>query len=144
MEPIQIDLKPSKKSTKASRFVAKLSPKKFQRKRGVTKIATMKVRLFNERFFFILFKFIFKIKNFKKKLKSCFLKIYSNELEAQAEFNGFREWLLPFDLYRGKKTGDDIEDEARTVGTFKVTRYTHYKFIINLTEYYCNMYRNKS
>ncbi|XP_022168096.1 otoferlin-like isoform X2 [Myzus persicae] len=87
MEPTQIEVKPPKKSSKASRFVAKLSPKKFQRKREVTKIATMK--------------------------------IYSNELEAQPEFNGFREWLLPFDLYRGKKTGDDVEDEARIVGTFK-------------------------
>lgn len=44
MEPAQIDAKPTKKTTKASRFVAKLSPKKFQRKREVTKIATMKVK----------------------------------------------------------------------------------------------------
>ncbi|VVC45932.1 Hypothetical protein CINCED_3A016890 [Cinara cedri] len=87
IEPTQNDVKPLKKSTKTSRFVAKLSPKKFQRKREITKIATMK--------------------------------IYSNELESQPEFNGFREWLLPFDLYRGKKTGDDVEDEARIVGTFK-------------------------
>jgi len=43
MEPTQIEAKPPKKSSKASRFVAKLSPKKFQRKREVTKIATMKV-----------------------------------------------------------------------------------------------------
>lgn len=45
MEPIQTDVKPTKKSTKASRFVAKLSPKKFQRKREITKIATMKVKI---------------------------------------------------------------------------------------------------
>lgn len=44
MEPAQSDVKPTKKSSKASRFVAKLSPKKFQRKREVTKIATMKVK----------------------------------------------------------------------------------------------------
>ncbi|XP_050539137.1 otoferlin-like isoform X2 [Daktulosphaira vitifoliae] len=81
------EVKSSKKGTKASRLVAKLSPKKFQRKQDIAKIATMK--------------------------------IYPNELEAQPEFNGFREWLLPFDLYRGKKTGDDIEDDARIVGTFK-------------------------
>jgi len=43
MEPTQIEAKPPKKSSKASRFVAKLSPKKFQRKREITKIATMKV-----------------------------------------------------------------------------------------------------
>lgn len=40
--------------------------------------------------------------------------------ELEAEFNGFREWLHTFELYRGKKTGDDIEDEARVVGKFKV------------------------
>ncbi|XP_050432533.1 otoferlin-like isoform X3 [Adelges cooleyi] len=88
MEADNNEAKSTKKGTKASRLVAKLSPKKFQRKREMEKkIATMK--------------------------------IYSNELEAQPEFNGFREWLLPFDLYRGKKTGDDVEDDARIVGTFK-------------------------
>ncbi|XP_072153878.1 otoferlin [Bemisia tabaci] len=55
----------------------------------------------------------------KQAKKIAKIKIYSNELEAQSEFNGFREWLLPFDLYRGKKTGDDSEDENRIVGTFK-------------------------
>lgn len=43
IEPTKIDVKPLKKCTKASRFVAKLSPKKCQRKREITKIATMKV-----------------------------------------------------------------------------------------------------
>lgn len=47
--------------------------------------------------------------------------IYPNELENQPEYNGFKEWLLSFDLYRGKKTGDDSEDENRVVGTFKVS-----------------------
>lgn len=45
--------------------------------------------------------------------------IYQSELENQPEYNGFKEWLLSFDLYRGKKTGDDVEDENRVVGTFK-------------------------
>lgn len=37
------------------------------------------------------------------------------------EFEEFKEWLLSFELYRGKKTGDDSEDESRIVGLFKVT-----------------------
>ncbi|KAF2368428.1 C2 domain [Trinorchestia longiramus] len=39
--------------------------------------------------------------------------------ELEAEFSGFREWLHTFELYRGKKTGDEIEDESRVVGKFK-------------------------
>lgn len=62
--------------------------------------------------------------------------IYPNELEAQPEFNGFREWLLPFDLYRGKKTGDDIEDDARIVGTFKVNLHITIRYIVNLSIYF--------
>lgn len=54
-------------------------------------------------------------------LWSLDFQIYTSELENQPEFNGFREWLLPFDLYRGKKTGDEEEDENRVVGTFKVS-----------------------
>ncbi|KAK6628981.1 hypothetical protein RUM43_002798 [Polyplax serrata] len=55
----------------------------------------------------------------KNDVKTALLKIYPNELENQPEYNGFKEWLLSFDLYRGKKTGDDVEDESRVVGTFK-------------------------
>lgn len=44
-------------------------------------------------------------------------------------FNGFSEWLLTFELYRGKKTGDDVEDESRVVGTFKVTVLVSFNFI---------------
>ncbi|CAG2054115.1 unnamed protein product [Timema podura] len=55
----------------------------------------------------------------KKELSTALMKIYPCELEMQSEYNGFKEWLLTFDLYRGKKTGDDIEDETRVVGTFK-------------------------
>ena len=40
--------------------------------------------------------------------------------ELETEFGGFREWLHTFHLYRGKKTGDDLEDEGRVVGKFKV------------------------
>ncbi|CAH2035369.1 unnamed protein product, partial [Iphiclides podalirius] len=35
------------------------------------------------------------------------------------DFEEFKEWLHTFALYRGKKTGDDTEDENRIVGTFK-------------------------
>lgn len=45
--------------------------------------------------------------------------IYNNELENQPEYNHFKEWLLSFPLYRGKKTGDSTEDENRIVGFFK-------------------------
>lgn len=42
------------------------------------------------------------------------------------EFDGFKEWLHTFELYRGKKTGDDSEDENRIVGAFKVFFYNRY------------------
>lgn len=45
--------------------------------------------------------------------------IYNSELESQPEYNNFKEWLLSFPLYRGKKTGDSTEDENRIVGYFK-------------------------
>lgn len=51
--------------------------------------------------------------------RTALLKIYPNELEAQPEFEQFKEWLHTFELYRGKKTGDDPEDESRIVGSFK-------------------------
>lgn len=37
------------------------------------------------------------------------------------EYDEFKEWLHSFELYRGKKTGDDSEDENRVVGVYKVT-----------------------
>ncbi|XP_063235260.1 otoferlin-like isoform X2 [Bacillus rossius redtenbacheri] len=55
----------------------------------------------------------------KRELGNATMKIYSGELEMQPEYNGFKEWLLTFDLYRGKKTGDDAEDDSRVVGAFK-------------------------
>ncbi|EAT32909.1 AAEL014853-PA, partial [Aedes aegypti] len=45
--------------------------------------------------------------------------IYPTELETLPEYNNFKEWLLSFPLYRGKKTGDSTEDENRIVGFFK-------------------------
>ncbi|XP_032668321.1 otoferlin-like isoform X1 [Odontomachus brunneus] len=55
----------------------------------------------------------------RKTRKTALLKIYPNELEAQPEFEQFKEWLHTFELYRGKKTGDETEDESRIVGSFK-------------------------
>ena len=49
--------------------------------------------------------------------------IFSSELESVAEFNGFREWLHTFELFRGKKTGDAEDDDGRIVGKFKVTSH---------------------
>ncbi|KFM79995.1 Otoferlin, partial [Stegodyphus mimosarum] len=45
--------------------------------------------------------------------------IYSCELENVPDFGGFREWLHSFELYRGKRTGDELEDQNRIVGIFK-------------------------
>ncbi|XP_076320149.1 otoferlin-like isoform X2 [Tachypleus tridentatus] len=47
------------------------------------------------------------------------LKVYSHELELVPEFNGFKEWLHSFELYRGKKTGYETDDQSRIVGIFK-------------------------
>lgn len=55
----------------------------------------------------------------KENKNIALMKIYYTELEAQAEFNGFRDWLDTFQLYRGKKSGDEVEDTSRIVGTFK-------------------------
>ena len=52
-------------------------------------------------------------------LENC-LQVYPNELESQPEFEGFSEWLQTFDLYRGKKSEEEFEDENRIVGKFKV------------------------
>ncbi|XP_052752524.1 otoferlin-like isoform X2 [Galleria mellonella] len=50
---------------------------------------------------------------------SALTKIYPHELEAVPEYDEFKEWLHSFELYRGKKTGDETEDENRVVGVFK-------------------------
>ncbi|XP_015590570.1 otoferlin [Cephus cinctus] len=55
----------------------------------------------------------------KSTQKTALLKIYPNELESQPEYESFKEWLHTFELYRGKKTDDEPEDESRIVGSFK-------------------------
>jgi hypothetical protein len=66
-------------------------------------------------------------------------------LETQQEYNGFKEWLQTFELYRGKKTGDDLEDESRVVGIFKASLWhalfiQSYMYIChNLILYHANM-----
>ncbi|XP_059174098.1 otoferlin-like isoform X2 [Physella acuta] len=47
------------------------------------------------------------------------LKVYPTELETQLQFNGFRDWLHTFELFRGKNMGNDEPDENRIVGKFK-------------------------
>ena len=46
--------------------------------------------------------------------------MFPNELETQSEYEGFSEWLQTFDLYRGKKSEEELEEENRVVGKFKV------------------------
>ena len=53
------------------------------------------------------------------------LKVIPNELESQVEFEGFSEWLDTFELYRGKKSEEEFEDESRVVRKFKVLYKTN-------------------
>ncbi|XP_064604472.1 otoferlin-like [Liolophura sinensis] len=47
------------------------------------------------------------------------IRVYPNELESQSQFQGFKDWLDTFELYRGKNTGNEETDESRVVGKFK-------------------------
>lgn len=89
--PLQRDEKP-KGGIKGVRLVPKLSPKNV--KRAETNPNTHQAN-------------------------RTFCRIFTNELESQVEYGNFKEWLLSFPLYRGKKTGDSSEDENRIVGFFK-------------------------
>ncbi|XP_071746024.1 otoferlin isoform X2 [Lepeophtheirus salmonis] len=57
----------------------------------------------------------------RKKSKSsiALFKLFPNELESQVGLDGFTEWLQTFELYRGKKSEEEFEDETRIVGKFK-------------------------
>ncbi|XP_030765645.1 otoferlin-like isoform X2 [Sitophilus oryzae] len=55
----------------------------------------------------------------RTKYKPVLCRVYPTELEALPEFEEFKEWLHTFELYRGKKTGEDSDDESRVVGHFK-------------------------
>ncbi|XP_050515061.1 otoferlin-like [Diabrotica virgifera virgifera] len=55
----------------------------------------------------------------RSKYKPALCKIFPTELESRPEYNEFKEWLHTFELYRGKKTGEDAEDDSRVVGYFK-------------------------
>ena len=59
----------------------------------------------------------------KPRASVALMKVFPNELEAQGEFEGFTEWLQTFDLYRGKKSAEEFEDDGRIVGKFKVSKY---------------------
>lgn len=83
------DSEKSKLGIKSSKLVAKLSPK------HVKKVEE------------------------QPKANTALCQIYPFELESLPEYGDFKEWLLSFPLYRGKKTGDSTEDENRIVGYFK-------------------------
>lgn len=46
-------------------------------------------------------------------------KIYLQELEFQKEYNKFTDVLKSFEVYKGKRTGDDIIDDANITGLLK-------------------------
>ncbi|XP_065364288.1 otoferlin-like [Calliphora vicina] len=104
--PTQLTQNSNKLGAKGAKFVQKLSPK------AMTGLGRNKPDFNNATN-------IIKSKPLNSTTALC--QIYPNELESQAEFNNFREWLQSFALYRGKKTGDSTEDENRTVGFFKGT-----------------------
>ncbi|XP_077991096.1 otoferlin-like isoform X2 [Glandiceps talaboti] len=54
------------------------------------------------------------------KLNICKIKIYPCGLEGVPEFNGFKEWLNTFELYRGKNGDGEEEEDSRLVGAFKL------------------------
>ncbi|XP_056017603.1 otoferlin-like isoform X2 [Ostrea edulis] len=47
------------------------------------------------------------------------LKVYPCELEGQNEYDGFKDWLHTFELFRGKRSATEDTDESRIVGKFK-------------------------
>lgn len=53
---------------------------------------------------------------------SVLLQIYPTELENIPEFEEFHDWLCTFELFRGKHTFEEVNDEARRVGRFKVSQ----------------------
>lgn len=57
-------------------------------------------------------------------------KVYPKELEG--EFDNFEDWLHTFNLFRGKGGDDDdqnVTDEDRIVGKFKVRTITFFSYI---------------
>lgn len=48
------------------------------------------------------------------------IQIYGTELESCPQFNGFKEYLQSFELYRGKRSANDQDDQSRLCGIFKV------------------------
>ena len=56
-----------------------------------------------------------------KTLDSSKCQVFPNELESQDDYEGFTEWLNTFELFRGKKSEDDFNNDNRVVGKFKVS-----------------------
>lgn len=92
--------KKSNLATKSSKFMTKLSPKHP----STSAMASIKQDAKEDEF---------------NPLTTPLCDILSGELEALSEYNEFKDWLQTFALYRGKKTGENSEDENRTVGFFK-------------------------
>lgn len=72
------------------------------------------------------------------------IQVYPKELES--EFDNFEDWLHSFNLFRGKGGDDDdqnVMDEDRIVGKFKVRRQSHVKklfcfgHILPMQPFYC-------
>lgn len=45
--------------------------------------------------------------------------IYNQELEKLPEFKGFTDMITSFEIYKGKRTGDEILDAENVTGVFK-------------------------
>ncbi|KAK3090409.1 hypothetical protein FSP39_011632 [Pinctada imbricata] len=119
-----------KKTFKSVGLAAKLSPK-AQRKKNKADKSTAQLKtisgglgLFNEAFS----DDEEKLKKDKKKARKAErktrrldteFKVYPQELENVTDFNGFRDWLHTFDLFRGKKSATEADDDSRIVGRFK-------------------------
>ena len=99
---------PLKTVSNAARTIRKSpkNPKKNSKSKG--RVALMKVKI----------KILCYIVFFTDILNK---KIYPNELESQDEFEGFTEWLHTFELFRGKKSEEEFNDESRIVGKFKAS-----------------------
>lgn len=63
----------------------------------------------------------FILNKYKYYISSLILQFYDHELEEVPDFEGFRDWVHTFHLYRGKKTDDEEDDMNRVVGSFKGT-----------------------
>ncbi|XP_021379810.1 otoferlin-like isoform X8 [Mizuhopecten yessoensis] len=121
------DAKGDKKS-KGSSLASKLSPKSQRKKEKATnstaQLKTISSGLLSSNFHTFVNKAFQSdkddtIKCEEEKPRCTLLKVFPCELESLNDFSNFKDWLHTFELYRGKKTGNDDTDESRVVGKFK-------------------------